>query len=77
MQLKNAYAALGWKDEYRDELWKIVTEISPGIWMLIMSIGIYLKLRLGRQNGKGFLRRCRSRQAWLHCMRMKDYSIVC
>lgn len=30
MQLKNAYAALGWKDEYRDELWKIVTEISPG-----------------------------------------------
>ena len=29
MQLKDAYAALGQKDEYRNELWKIVTEISP------------------------------------------------
>ena len=29
LQLKDAYAALGRKDEYQNELWKIVTEISP------------------------------------------------
>ena len=29
MQLKDAFAELGWKDEYRKKLWEIVTEISP------------------------------------------------
>ena len=29
MQLKDAFAALGWKDEYRKELWEIVTDIAP------------------------------------------------
>lgn len=29
LQIKDAYAALGWVDEYRNELWKIVTEIAP------------------------------------------------
>lgn len=29
LQLKDAYAALGWTDEYRNALWKIVTEIAP------------------------------------------------
>lgn len=29
LQLKDAYAALGWTDEYLSELWEIVTEIAP------------------------------------------------
>ena len=39
MQLKDAFAELGWKDEYRKKLWEIVTEISPA------DLGVYHEYR--------------------------------
>ena len=39
MQLKDAYAALGWKDEYRKKLWEIVTAIAPA------DLGVYHEYR--------------------------------
>ena len=39
MQLKDAFAELGWKDEYRKKLWEIVTDIAPA------DLGIYHEYR--------------------------------
>ena len=39
MQLKDAFAELGWKDEYRKKLWEIVTAIAPA------DLGIYHEYR--------------------------------
>lgn len=39
MQLKDAFAELGWKDEYKKKLWEIVTDISPA------NLGIYHEYR--------------------------------
>lgn len=39
IQLKDAFAALGWKDEYRKKLWEIVTAIVPA------DLGVYHEYR--------------------------------
>ena len=39
MQLKDAFAELGWKDEYRKKLWEIVTTIAPA------DLGVYHEYR--------------------------------
>lgn len=39
MQLKDAFAELGWKDEYRKKLWEIVTDIAPA------DLGVYHEYR--------------------------------
>ena len=39
MQLKDAFAELGWKDKYRKELWEIVTDIAPA------DLGVYHEYR--------------------------------
>ena len=39
MQLKDAFAELGWKDEYWKKLWEIVTDIAPA------DLGVYHEYR--------------------------------